>query len=159
MRTWAEKGIGTTVPSKPVRKSIKTFGALRIDENSPKFHYKFAKAKEKFNSETFGRFLQGLINFYQKRGQKIHLIVDNAAFHRKSAEWKEKHKEQIELHYLPPYSPDLNPVEWVWKKTKHAATHNRFFETLKDLKEAVFRRFLRYHGNPISLRGMVMNWV
>jgi transposase len=74
------------------------------------------------------------------------------------AKWAEKHEEQLEIHYLPPYSPDLNPVEWVWKKTKWAATHNRFFDSLKALKEAVSRRFIRYQGNPVSLRGMVRTW-
>lgn len=157
VRTWAEVGVGTKVASKPVRRSVKTFGALRIDKDEPKFHYKFGK--DKFNSQTFEKFINCLVNYYQKRNKKIHLIVDNAAFHKRSEAWKSERKHEIELHYLPPYSPDLNPVEWVWQKTKRAATHNRFFNTLNDLREAVSRRFLRYHGNPKTLSGMVANWV
>ena len=41
----------------------------------------------------------------------------------------------------PAYSPNLNAVEYIWRKTKRAITHNRFFRKLQDLKEAPARRF------------------
>lgn len=37
----------------------------------------------------------------------------------------------MELIYLPPYSPELNPIEFLWKKTRRAVTHNRYFESLE----------------------------
>jgi transposase len=53
-----------------------------------------------------------------KRKQKIIIVLDNAS-PRKSHKVKEfiqKNKKRLELLYLPPYLPDLNPIEWVWKK-------------------------------------------
>ena len=39
--------------------------------------------------------------------------------------------------FLPPYSPDLNPIERVWKLTRRMATHNRYFENLNQVVDAV----------------------
>lgn len=42
---------------------------------------------------------------------------------------------------LPPYSPDLNPIEQVWRITRRENTHNVFFPTLTTLKTVVDRAF------------------
>jgi transposase len=67
---------------------------------------------ETMNSETFIRFLSQLI---KHRTRKVFLVVDNLRVHhsRMVKEWVELHKEQIELFYLPSYSPDLNPDEYL----------------------------------------------
>jgi len=41
------------------------------------------------------------------------------------------------LLYLPPYSPELNPIERVWKLTRRLATHNRYFAHVEELELAV----------------------
>ncbi len=48
---------------------------------------------------------------------KIFLIVDNVRYHtsKETGEWVKEHRDRIELFFLPSYSPDLNPDEWVWK--------------------------------------------
>ena len=61
----------------------------------------------------------------------------------------------MEFHFLPAYSPKLNAVEYVWRKTKRAITHNKFFPRLQDLRQALARRFNRFQGNPASLRSAV----
>ena len=47
--------------------------------------------------------------------------------------WLKEVSEVLELFFLPPYSPDLNPIEMLWKKTRRNVTHNRFFESLQAL--------------------------
>ena len=42
--------------------------------------------------------------------------------------------DMLELFFLPPYSPDLNAIEMLWKKTRRNVTHNRYFESLDNLK-------------------------
>ena len=42
-------------------------------------------------------------------------------------------KEAATIISLPPYSPDLNPIEQVWRVTRREKTHNRFWETLEKL--------------------------
>lgn len=150
-RTWARKGKGCEVKSFPARKSVKALGAVRVNE-SPKWHFRFA---EKFNSESFLALLDQLLRYY--KGRKVHLITDNAKYHKSPAvrRWLSDKTQLIEIHYLPPYSPELNATEHVWKKVKRMSTHNRYFASVKELHEKVFRRFNRFQGNPPSLKGTI----
>lgn len=150
-RTWARIGLGTRVLSAPVRRSCKVMGAVRIGEN-PQWHSRFV---EVFNADTFIGFLKQLVRYY--KGTKIHMITDNVAYHKspKVHEWLAGKEDLIELHFLPPYSPKLNAVEYVWKKTKKKITHNKYFPRLNDLREALARRFNRFQGNPSSLRSVI----
>ncbi len=138
------------VLSQPVRRSAKVFGALSLSYN-PRFSFAFA---ERFNAKTFLRFLKRLVNNSKR---KILMVLDNVRYHhaRLVQEWVEANSDRIELHFLPPYSPEFNPIENLWRLTKRATTHNRHFATLKDLCDRLFRRFNRYQGNPASLRGLV----
>ena len=51
-----------------------------------------------------------------RRYRKIHVICDNAKFHmsKEVTVYLWEHRDRIELHFLPPYSPDCNPMERVW---------------------------------------------
>ena len=60
--------------------------------------------------------------------------------------------EDVRLAYLPPYSPELNPIERVWKITRKESTHNRFFQNLEELKMAVVHRFARWTNGSEVLR-------
>ena len=52
------------------------------------------------------------------------------------------------LEYLPPYSPELNPIERVWKLTRRLATHNRYFPAIEDVITAVEHTFDSWrHGS------------
>lgn len=85
------------------------------------------------------------------------MILDNVRYHhaKNLREWLKEKRNEIELHYLPPYSPNLNPIEKVWKKTKKESVHNKHFATLSELHKAVFRRFNRIQGNPASIKGLL----
>lgn len=105
-------------------------------------------------------FLEGIIRYYKKRGQKVHMIVDGAKYHKSALPWVANFAaDDIELHFLPAYSPNLNAAEQLWRRAKREATHNRYFPTLELLHRAVFRRFNRWQGNPASLRGIVNRWL
>jgi transposase len=149
--TWAPKGKGCQVMSFPGRKSVKVSGAIRMGKD-PKWHFRFT---DKFNGDSFIGLLGQLLPQYQ--GRKIHLIADNAAYHKSPdvKKWLEAHEDQIEVHYLPPYSPELNATEYVWRKVRRMATHNRFFSTVAELRRKLLRRFNRFQGNPASLRQTV----
>ena len=72
------------------------------------------------------------------------LTVDRAPWHR-GALVNEALSENphLELYRLPSYSPKLNVIERFWKTLRRRATHNRLFDTIKDLKRSV-RNSLRY---------------
>ena len=71
------------------------------------------------------------------------VITDNARYHhaRLHKEWREEHAEDFGLDYLPPYSPELNPIERVWKLTRRRCLHNRYFSDLDKVIDAVEATF------------------
>lgn len=152
-RGWIRKGRKNDkeIESKPTRDSVKAFGAVSVSDN-PRFHFLFAKV---FNAQTFLRFLKRLVKRYPDK--IIHLILDNARYHHAKLlrKWLRKNAKRLQLHFLPPYSPEYNAQEGVWRLTRIKTTHNRFFNNQAELHRAIFRRFNRFQGNPASLRKMI----
>jgi transposase len=149
------RGEGTVVKSEPCRRSVKAFGAVSV-EYLPAFHFMFA---DKFNSQSFLKFIRRIVS--HARGVKVFFITDNARYHhsRVVRDWVDSNSDKIELHFLPPYSPNLNAQEHVWRLTKRSATHNRHFASLSELKQRVFRRFNRFQGNPGRLRSAITRFL
>jgi len=156
-RTWALRGVGSEVLSKPGRESIKVFGALTI-ETEPRFNFRFSDV---FNSNTFLAFIQHIAHHYE--GIKIHMIVDNVGYHHsnKVRDWLglEENRNKIEFHYLPPYSPKLNAQEAAWRITRRKMTHNKFFESARKLYEQLLRQFNRFQGFSGHLRRIVQPFI
>lgn len=98
-----------------------------------------------FNADSFKRFIKKVLK-NAKTKKKILLVLDNARFHHAKAnkEFLESVKEKIGLLYLPPYSPDLNPIESFWKKTRRNVTHNRYFESLDEERRCLLKFFNKF---------------
>ena len=123
----------------PTRKSIGYFGAVRLRDG--KFVYR--RETNKFNAEAFWCFLKQLRKTSAHSGKKVAVITDNARYHH--AKLHKKYREQcadrFTLEFLPPYSPDLNPIDRVWKLTRRLCTHNVYFPTLNSIASAVESKF------------------
>jgi transposase len=121
----------------PTRKSVAVFGAVR-----PADGCLLTQRSESFNAGTFLSFLQRLVR-HRRRGQRMVVVVDNARWHhaRLLNPWLKEHRKTIQLDFLPPYSPELNSIERVWKLTRRICTHNRYFATMEELVEIVFNQF------------------
>ena len=67
------------------------------------------------------------------------VIQDGAKYHtsQSTRAFFEKHQDRLTVFQLPSYSPDYNPIEFLWKKTKRRATHNQYFPDFQDLIKAV----------------------
>ena len=87
---------------------------------------------DKGNTVTFFKFLVTVTRKYIN--QKVVMVVDNVRYHhaKRLKPILEKYKHRIELVYLPPYSPDLNPIERIWCYMRKKITHNRYVETMDD---------------------------
>jgi transposase len=97
----------------PTRKSMSIFGAVRIDTGRL-----LTLPYRTFNAQTYLEFLEYLLKrTYRKR--MIHVILDNSGYHHAKllGPWIRKHRRDIVFDFLPPYSPELNPIERVWKLT------------------------------------------
>jgi len=82
--------------------------------------------------ETFSIFLKEFAKAFPKKEGKIVFIHDGASWHKVSSP-----TPHIELWKLPPYSPELNPIEHLWQWVRDNVTHNEFFETLPHLDQAL----------------------
>lgn len=71
--------------------------------------------------------------------RKVLLFVDNDRAHDAKAVRKllGKYKERIQIEWLPPYSPELNPQEDIWQHMRRCVTHNHYFDELIPLLDAV----------------------
>lgn len=70
------------------------------------------------------------------------IVMDNASFHKKEALFKIADKHNRKLIFLPPYSPELNPIENFWAVLKRwLKMHIREFDSLDDAISAAFQIF------------------
>lgn len=117
----------------PTRKSMACFGAVSL--RTGKFIHSLCVT---FNAATFETFLKTLLR-HRSRGTRMVLVLDNARYHHAVLlkPVLRKYRAVLTLLFLPPYSPQLAPIERVWKLTRRMATHNRFFSTLAAVVTAV----------------------
>ena len=136
IRAWFLAGSCPKIKSPVDRFKVSIFGAMGI--NGQLITYQ----NEKFDAESFRIFMEKLLLHtvvgHTKEGKrkKILLVLDNARYHHAKIlqPWLERMSDLLELFFLPPYSPDLNAIEMLWKKTRRNVTHNRFFESLDKLR-------------------------
>lgn len=95
----------------------------------------------KGNTRMFFSFLCKLVKAYD--GQKIYLVLDNVRFHhaKRLKPILERYKARVEFIFLPPYSPDLNPIERVWWWMRKQITHNRFLLSMQERIDAFVKLF------------------
>ena len=107
---------------------MKILGAIELW--TARFHYGQATV---FNASTYLGFLHRLAPHYRRRGAI--LIQDNASYHKDSEVWSwfKSNRHWLEVHQLPPYSPELNPTERLWQYTRKNGTHDRYFATQGEL--------------------------
>jgi transposase len=154
-RTWARVGVQPHVDTFGLRKTAHVFGALSL-EARPVFRYSFATV---FNGDTFLDFLKQLV---RRSRRKIFLIIDNGPCHNLKPDgkaWLGANRHRIELFRLPPYSPNLNPIEGAWKATKKRTTHNRFFRTTDERDAALRSTFDTFAEHRSLLAGQVARFL
>ena len=131
-RQWHPKGSCPKVRSYPGRKSV-AYSGFVVPETGRLFTVK----PNWFNFETtIDSIRQFIQSFPTEEGKRLHLIMDNAPWHKKAKRLIETEAEYADIRNaiiiesMPPYSPDLNPIEQVWRITRRERTHNRYWSGL-----------------------------
>jgi len=134
----------------PTRNSVGYFAAVRLRDGQ----FLFRRESGRFNGETFWEFLKVFREASVVSGRRVVAISDNAQYHRSKLhlEWRNQQAPQFGLDFLPPYSPDLNPIERVWKLTRRLCLHNRYFGLLDGVVAAVEDRFTDWDKPNDALR-------
>ena len=134
----------------PTRKSVGYFGAVRLRDGK----FIFEREDHCFDAMTTWNFLGQLRQCSRRAGRRVVVITDNAKYHhaRLHADWRAEQEPDFVLSYLPPYSPDLNPIERVWKLTRRLCLHNRYFPTLAAVVAGVESQFAYWKQPNEALR-------
>lgn len=135
-KLWLPQGEFPKIDVSSKREIRCIYGALNV-KSGREHAFKTMRA----NSKSSCDFLESLGNLY--KGYKIVLVWDNASWH-KSAEIKHfltKTKHNFHLINFPPYAPELNPQEHVWKAGRAQVTHNNFIADI-DTAANQFVQFL-----------------
>jgi len=119
----------------PTRKTVGYWGAVRLRDGL----FVYTRECERFNAQSCHDFLIKLRQAGAVPGKRTVVIIDNARYHHAKLhqEWRESQSDAFKLDFLPPYSPELNPSERIWKLTRSKAIHNRYFPDIDDVIQAV----------------------
>lgn len=113
-KSYAPKGKTPVIKRTGNRFSLNMISAI---SNRGHLQFMIIDGNGRFNSDVFKTFLKQMIKY---RKQKIYFVTDNHSAHKTKLlnEWLEKNKKKIEVFFLPPYSPELNPQEYVNQDVK-----------------------------------------
>ena len=114
---------------------------------------RFMIYKDTMNAKTFIVFLQRLI---KGASRKIFLIVDNLSVHHSKTvkEWIKKHIDKIEIFYLPAYSPEYNPDEYLNNTLKRELEKMGFSKTQEELEKKVRSILRKYQRDGEKIKSL-----
>src|SRR6266516_3446699 len=141
--TWAPVGRQPLVKTIGLRKAYKVFGL--IEYFSGRLFYRGLDGK--FNGESYRAFLSWVL---ERTTEPLFLVQDGAPYHRGAAvkAFFAAHRDRLHVTQLPSYSPDYNPIEFLWRATKRQATHNRYFPAFAHLIGSVEKALAFFASHP-----------
>lgn len=129
---WLRKGEKKAVETTGSRTRLNIIGALNLNDIAATITREYPT----INAENICRFFIAIRETYPL-SQKVCLILDGAPYHRTQQVKDWAYVMNIELHYLPPYSPNLNPIERLWKVMNEHARNNSYFATARAFRTAI----------------------
>jgi len=153
--TWALIGRQPVVKTCGKRKGYKVFGA--IDFFSGRFYCQ-GLTEGRFNSERYQEFLRQILNQTPKY---VFLIQDGARYHTSKATraFFEAHADRLTVFQLPSYSPDYNPIEFLWKNVKRRSTHNQYFPEFESLVASVDEGLAHFAGQRQAIKNLMGRYI
>lgn len=144
--TWFPKGQQKMIPTYGKHTGSKLLAT--VDYETGEIYW---EENEKYDAQVFLSFLENIVAKYPY-GKTV-MILDNARIHHAKLiqPFLQEHKKQIELIYLPPYSPQLNIVEGLWGWLKKSVIYNVFFSSVKEIRAAVKSFMAEVSKNPMKI--------
>ena len=121
----------------------------------------FHAEHETINAQTVESLFSPLKQAYPQ-ATKLHIILDQAGYHRSQALADYAKDNNIQLHFLPTYSLNLNPIERLWKVMNEQVRNNRFFKSAKNFERAsgIFSAtFLRSRRCSLQGSPIIFGWL
>lgn len=147
---WIKRGVDKPISQTASRTRVNIMGAIELSTMNV-----VSCRPDYVNAETTVTFFDQLKVSYPG-APSIHIILDQSGYHRSQLVRDEALKRNIVLHYLPPYSPNLNPIERLWKVMNENVRNNVFFKSAKDFKCSICNFFDKTISEIApSLRGRI----
>lgn len=149
-RCWAPVGMRPCVPSQIVREYTYAYAAV-----CPFAGTLDALILPEVNAEALSLFLEELSRNH--RDEQIVLILDRAGWHTAK---NLAVPPNITLHWLPPYSPELNPVEHLWDELREKWFHNKYFTSLDAVEDQLADGLKFLMDHPHLVKSMTLfDWM
>jgi len=138
---WCPKGKTSVVLSPATHEKVSLVGAVRLDTGEL-----ISQEVERFDRYAMIDFIKAVEQREKDHAGSIYIILDNARPHRAKdvQTYIDTNASRVKLLFLPPYSPDLNPSENIWRQLRKEKTHNRLFRTLLSLQDTIHSFFDKY---------------
>ncbi|ENM5740489.1 IS630 family transposase [Vibrio mimicus] len=134
---WIRKGQDKLIETTGSRTRLNLVGALSLKDISATT----TETCDTINSQSIVHFFWKLKKEHYPLEQTVHIVLDGAAYHRSERVRNAAKVLNIELHYLPPYSPNLNPIERLWKVMNEYVRNNVYFSTKATFTAAIKKFF------------------
>lgn len=132
---WIKKGVRKEIAANSGRYRLNLSGIVDVINHNVLIH-----EDKTLNAESTIQFFQKIEEAYPCK-TKIHVFCDNAGYYRNKVVKRYLETSRIVLHFLPPYSPNLNPIERLWKWMKERVIYNTYYPDFEDFRMAVMGFF------------------
>jgi len=132
---WIRKGVRKAEKMTACQKRLNLIGAIELATHRVEY-----QQVDWVNTDSLKAFTKQLEEAYPT-ASTIHLILDNAGYHKSKEFLAFVATTKIKIHYLPPYSPNLNPIERLWKIMHEQVTYNRYYEKFSNFTENILGFF------------------
>lgn len=149
MYCWVKKDVVPCVARQMVREYIYAYSAI-----APATGDCFSMIAPHCNTEAMSHFLQLFANHYNN--YRIVLILDKAGWHISQTL---KLPDNLVLLHLPPYSPELNPVELLWREIRRKHFHNKIFNSLDEVEDTLNSALAQCHLNTNDIKQLAKGYL
>jgi transposase len=147
---WAPSGVRPEVGAQMIREYVYVFGAV-----SPQDGCHDSLVLPYANTEAMSIFLEEVGKRHS--GERILMFMDQASWHRSKVL---EIPQNMELAFLPPYSPDLNPQEQIWDELREKFFCNKTFKTLKAVMDNAVKGLQFLESIPEKIKKLAgRNWI
>lgn len=147
---WFPKGEKQTLPTNASRKRHNLIGAINIDTLDS-----VVRSDTTINAVSVLNLIKSLEKKHPELST-IYLVVDNARyFHANLVKDYLEEGSRVKLIHLPPYSPNLNPIERLWKFMHKKTLYNRYYSSSLEFKNKITDFFRKLRNHEAELRSLL----
>lgn len=132
---WIKKGVRKEIAANSGRSRLNLSGVVDIID-----HNVLIQEDKALNAGSTIEFFKKIEDAYPDKN-KVHVFCDNAGYYRNRAVKEYLKTSKVCLHFLPPYSPNLNPIERLWKWMKERVIYNTYYRDFDNFRIAVLGFF------------------